>query len=107
MPGDDIDHPNSADDAAESEIVGRWAFDAETGHELGGVIVLDLRHRLAGVDKDALADAHAVGADGGLGTVLDIFPSVNDGPRPRLANRYRPSNPVDGLAARMAMATLR
>jgi hypothetical protein len=45
---------------------------------------------LAGVDIDAAADGRAVGADGGLRTVLDIFPSMDDGPCKGRAHRDRP-----------------
>jgi hypothetical protein len=88
MPFDDIDHQHAADHAAESKIVWRWAPDADAGHELGGALVLDSRHALAGVDVDAVTD-------GGLksmrcATVLDIFPAMDDGPSKGLADGYRP-----------------
>jgi hypothetical protein len=79
------------DDAAPRELVGRWAPDPDLGHELGGAFVLSPRHALAGVNVDAVTDSGAVGADGGRGTVLDVFASMDDRSRIWLFNCYGPS----------------
>jgi hypothetical protein len=88
--GDDADHLHRTDDAAPRKLVGRWAPDADLGHELGGAFVLGPRHALAGVNVDAVTDSGAVGADGGRGTVLDVFASMDDRPRIWLFNYYGP-----------------
>jgi hypothetical protein len=88
MPRDDLDHQHRANDAAELKLVWRWAFDADLGHRRGGALVLVGGHRLAGVDKDALADSGLKSMR--RGAVLDIFPSMNHGPCPRLPDRNRP-----------------
>ena len=90
MPRDDIDYQYTADDAAESEIVGRWAFDADAGHERGCALVLGPCHTLAGVNVDAVTDSGAIGADGGCGTVFDVLPAMDDGPRKGLTDGYGP-----------------
>jgi hypothetical protein len=90
MPFDDIDHQHRANDAAELKLVGRWALDAATGHELGPALVLDSRHALAGVDVDALADGGLEWTRRVRATVLDIFPSMDDGPCKGLPDGYRP-----------------
>jgi hypothetical protein len=80
VPRDDLHHQHAADHAAELKRVGRWAFDADAGHELGPALVLDSRHALAGVDVDALADGGLELTRRVRATVLDIFPSVDDRP---------------------------
>jgi hypothetical protein len=40
------------------------------------------------VNVDAVTDSGAVGADGGRGTVLDVFASLDDRPRIWLFNCY-------------------